>query len=138
MTLKEIKADDSMPAFFAKNISDFIGKILNISASSDISKLKSWNLITPPPRRHLQNNFATSCADLISKITGIHFIEGVASARSRQRVNATFDLINVPPADNIICFDDIVTTGSTFQAMDRILRPLGKNVLFLAGINNKL
>lgn len=141
MTLSDIKADEEMPEFFAKNISDFIARFLNISRPSDSSESSSfagWMLITPPPRRHLENNFAVRTAKLISRYSGIPFFPDVARARSRQRVNAVYDLLNVPPADNIICFDDIVTTGSTFQAMNRLLSPLGKNVIYLTAINNKL
>lgn len=151
MTLSDIKADGSMPEFFAKNISDFLSRFFNISKNSDSSDSSavstyssfqnpnsSWSIITPPPRRHLENNFATRCAKLFSQYTGIRFVEGVAKAKSRQRVMAEFELLRIPEADNIICFDDIVTTGSTFQAMDRLLRPLNKNIIYLAAINNKL
>jgi predicted amidophosphoribosyltransferase len=44
----------------------------------------------------------------------------------------------VPKEQNIICFDDFVTTGQTLQAMKRALEPFKKNLLFLSGINNKL
>lgn len=138
MALTDIKADPDMPNFFAENISDFIRRFFNISVSSDSSAFSSWCIITPPPRRHLQDNFAVRVASLLSHKLGIEFIPEVARANSRQRVNAVFDLLKIPQADNIICFDDIVTTGSTFQAMHRILSPLGKNILFVAGINNKL
>jgi predicted amidophosphoribosyltransferase len=53
-------------------------------------------------------------------------------------VGAIFDVNIVPKAQNIICFDDLVTTGQTLQAMKRALEPYNKNLLFFSGINNKL
>lgn len=137
MTLSDIKADASMPEFFAKNISDFLARFFNISTFST-QHLDAWNIITPPPRRHLENNFAVTTAKIISEMTGIKFSPDTSKAKNRQRVMAEFELVNIPKADNIICFDDIVTSGSTFQAMRRLLSPLNKNVVFVAGINNKL
>ena len=136
-TLTEIKADDEMPDFFAKNISDFITRFFNNSASS-ARNFEDWALITPPPRRHLEHNFAIRTAKLISELSGFPFIPDTAKAKNRQRVMAEFELINLPKAGNILCFDDIVTTGSTFQAMNRILAPYNKNIIFLTAINNKL
>lgn len=137
MTLKEIKADEDMIDFFAQNICHFIAKIFNISTSST-HDFSQWNLITPPPRRHLQQNFAVRCAKRISELSGIEFFPETAKANSRLRVMAKFDILNIPPALNIICFDDIVTTGSTFQAMNRCMEGLGKNIIYIAGINNQL
>jgi adenine/guanine phosphoribosyltransferase-like PRPP-binding protein len=68
----------------------------------------------------------------------IPFYEDVCNCRTRQRVNAIFDVNLVPEEQNIICFDDFVTTGQTLQAMERALEPYNKNLLFLSGIDNKL
>ena len=38
----------------------------------------------------------------------------------------------------IIVVDDFVTTGSTLLSMRNLLTSLGKNVVFFAGVNNKL
>lgn len=57
---------------------------------------------------------------------------------SRQRINAVFSLNVLPQEPNVIVFDDFVTTGSTLKGMNELLRPLGKTLLFVAGINNKL
>lgn len=126
-----------MPNFFAENIFDFMRRFFNISACS-ASDFSDWNIITPPPRRHPENNFAVRTAKIISELSGMSFIENTAKAKSRQRVMAEFELVCLPTAKNIICFDDIVTTGSTFQSMERMLRPYNKNIIFLSAINNKL
>lgn len=153
-TLSEIKGDLSMPHFFAENIYDFITRFFNFSASSansgssvsrakvnqgsPVSNFDGWNLITPPPRRHVDENFAVRTARILSEMAGIEFVENTARTKNRQRVNAEFELLALPKANNIICFDDIVTTGSTFQAMKRLLDPYSKNIIFVSAINNKL
>ena len=62
----------------------------------------------------------------------------MAFCHSRQRINAVFTLNLLPEEPNVIVFDDFVTTGSTLKAMKELLLPLGKNLLFVSGINNKL
>ena len=97
-----------------------------------------WCIITTPKRRHLVKNFATRISEKIATHLNIPFYEDVCSCRTKQRVNAIFDVNIVPDEQNIICFDDFVTTGQTLQAMARALEPFKKNLLFLCGINNKL
>lgn len=131
-TLSEIKANPDMVGRFVEGVSPFIGEILG----KDLAK-GGWAIITPPPRRHLTGNFAQRVASGIARRLDIPFHPDVARSRNRQRVNAVFDLVSLPPENNLIVFDDICTTGSTFQAMGRLLAPLGKNLVFIAGINNK-
>ena len=132
-TLTEIKADDSMIPFFAATMKSFISDIIG----PDLSK-GSWCIITTPKRRHLVKNFATRISERIASLLSIPFYEDVCSCRTKQRVGAIFDVHIVPREQNIICFDDFVTTGQTLQAMLRALQPYNKNLLFFSGINNKL
>ena len=132
-TLTEIKADDSMVLFFADTMKSFISDIIG----PDVSK-GSWCIITTPKRRHLVKNFATRISEQVAARLSIPFYEDVCSCRTKQRVNAIFDVNIVPKEQNIICFDDFVTTGQTLQAMKRALEPYNKNILFFSGINNKL
>ena len=132
-TLTEIKADDSMVPFFASTMKSFISEVIG----PDLSK-GSWCIITTPKRRHLVKNFATRISEQIAALLGIPFYEDVCSCRTKQRVGAIFDVNIVPKEQNIICFDDFVTTGQTLQAMKRALEPFNKNLLFFSGINNKL
>ena len=132
-TLTEIKADDSMVPFFADAMKSFISEIIG----PDLSK-GDWCIITTPKRRHLVKNFATRISEQVATLLNIPFYEDVCSCRSRQRVGAIFDVNIVPKEQNIICFDDFVTTGQTLQAMKRALEPYNKNLLFFSGINNKL
>lgn len=131
--LSEIKQDDSMVLFIASGMAQFICRVLGDSLSSG-----SWAIVTPPPRRHAQRNFAVRVAEQIASLTGMVPRTSVASCRSRQRINAVFDLLQLPPEDNLVIFDDICTTGSTLQAMNRLLRPLGKNLVFFVAIENKI
>lgn len=132
-TLTEIKADDSMVPFFADTMKSFISEIIG----PDLSK-GSWCIITTPKRRHLIKNFATRISEQIATLLHIPFYEDVCSCRTKQRVGAIFDVNIVPDEQNIICFDDFVTTGQTLQAMKRALESFNKNLLFFSGINNKL
>ena len=132
-TLTEIKADDSMVPFFAEAMKSFISEIIG----PDLSK-GDWCIITTPKRRHLVKNFATRISEQVATLLKIPFYEDVCSCRSKQRVGAIFDVNIVPKEQNIICFDDFVTTGQTLQAMKRALEPYNKNLLFFSGINNKL
>ena len=53
-------------------------------------------------------------------------------------MNAVFELNVLPRETNVIVFDDFVTTGQTLAAMKHLLQPLGKNLVFFTGVNNKL
>ena len=132
-TLTEIKADDSMVQFFACTMVSYVSELIGPALSKG-----DWCIITTPKRRHLVKNFATRISEEIASRLSIPFYEDVCSCRTKQRVGAIFDVNIVPKEQNIICFDDFVTTGQTLQAMKRALEPFNKNILFISGINNKL
>ena len=132
-TLTEIKADDGMVPFFADTMASYISEVVGPALSKG-----DWCIITTPKRRHLVKNFATRISEQIAAALSIPFYEDVCSCRSKQRVDAVFDVNVVPKERNVICFDDFVTTGQTLQAMQRALEPYNKNLLFFSGINNKL
>ena len=132
-TLTDIMADDEMVLFFATTMVSFINDIIGPDLSNGC-----WCIITTPKRRHLVKNFATRISEQIASRLDIPFYEDVCSCRTKQRVGAIFDVNVVPKEQNIICFDDFVTTGQTLQAMQRALEPFSRNLLFFSGINNKL
>ena len=132
-TLTEITADYAMVPFFAETISHLISEILGDHLQSG-----GYCIITTPKRRHKVLNFATRISISIAEKLGIPFYEDVCSCRTKQRVGAIFDVNIVPKEQNIICFDDFVTTGQTLQAMQRALAPYNKNMVFITGINNIL
>lgn len=132
-TLTEIKSDPTEIPHFAVAVSNFLIDVLGSALPSGL-----WCICTTPKRRHKERNFATLVSMEIADRLSIPFYEDVALCRSRQRVNAVFDLNVLPAEPNVIVFDDFVTTGSTLCAMKNLLSPLGKNILFVTGINNKL
>lgn len=132
-TLTDIKSDPDMVAFFADSICPVISDVIGYNLS-----LGQWCVITSPKRRHKEKNFATLISERIGQKLDIPFYEDVAFCHSKQRVNAVYELNVLPKEPNIIVFDDIVTTGSTLAGMKHLLQPLGKNLVFFTGINNKL
>lgn len=132
-TLTEIKSDPAEIPHFAEAVSDFLIKVLGPSLSDG-----HWCICTSPKRRHKERNFASLICEAIHERLQIPFYEDVAFCHSRQRINAVFTLNRLPDEPNVIVFDDFVTTGSTLKGMNELLRPLGKTLLFVAGINNKI
>lgn len=132
-TLTDIKADPEEITHFAVAVSDFIRSVMgdNLAAGD-------WAVITTPKRRHKVRNFASLICTEIHNLLQIPFVEDVALCRTKTRINAKFDLNILPEQHNFIVFDDFVTTGSTLRSMYNLLSPLKKNLLFVAGINNKL
>lgn len=133
-TLTDIKADPDMVEFFAVNVAKLVGQILGSSLS-----LGDWAIVTSPKRRHKERNFASLISARLGSLLGIPFYEDVAECHSKHRVGAVFTLGAKPPKErNIIVFDDFVTTGATMISMRELLLPLGYNLVFFTGINNKL
>ena len=133
-TLTDIKADPEMVDKFAVGMNTLIRHILGNSLSSG-----DWCIVTSPQRRHKTRNFASLISARLADLLGIRFYEGLAECHSKHRVGAVFTFGKQPPAEaNIIVFDDFVTTGATMISMRELLMPLGKNLVFFTGINNKL
>ena len=133
-TLTDIKGDPEMVDKFAEGMNTLIRQILGHSLSSG-----DWCIVTSPKRRHKTRNFASLIAARLAGLLGIPFYEDLAEWHSRHRVGAVFTFGKQPPAEaNIISFDDFVTTGATMISMRELLMPLGKNLVFFTGINNKL
>lgn len=131
-TLSEIKADDAMIPKVAGATAALLSDVLGYNLAAG-----GWAVITTPKRRHRQRNFASLVAADLARQLAIPFYEDVALCRSKQRVNATFEMNVCPAEQNIIVFDDFVTTGQTMLAMKRLFQPTGKNLVFIAAINNK-
>jgi len=133
-TLTDIKADPDMVEKFAVGMNTLIRQILGDSLSAG-----DWCIITSPKRRHKERNFASLISARLADLLGIRFYEDLAECHSRHRVGAVFTFGKEPPAErNIIVFDDFVTSGATMISMRDLLLPLGKNLVFFTGINNKL
>ena len=133
-TLTDIKGDPEMVEKFAEGMNTLIRQILGHSLSSG-----DWCIVTSPKRRHKTRNFASLISARLAELLGIPFYEDLAECHSKHRVGAVFTFGKTPPTEaNIIVFDDFVTTGATMISMRELLLPLGKNLVFFTGINNKL
>ena len=133
-TLTDIKSDPGMVEMFAEGMNILIRQILGHSLTSG-----DWAIVTSPKRRHKVRNFASLISARLAELLGIPFYEDVAECHSKHRVGAVFTFGAQPPSErNIIVFDDFVTSGATMISMRDLLMPLGKNLVFFTGINNKL
>ena len=132
-TLTDIKGDDAMIPFFATHVTELITDTIGDNLSNG-----TWAIVATPKRRHLTHNFASLIAEEIGKRLGIPFYDDCAHARTRERINAVFTANNIPAEQNVIVFDDFVTTGSTIIAMKNLLDSLGKTSVYFIGINNHL
>ena len=133
-TLTDIKADQDMVEKFAVGMNTLIRQILGDSLASG-----DWCIVTSPKRRHKERNFASLISARLADLLGIRFYEDLAECHSKHRVGAVFTFGAEPPKENnIIVFDDFVTTGATMISMRELLRPLGKNLVFFTAISNKL
>ena len=144
-TLTDIKADPDMVEKFAEGMNTLIRQILGNSLGDG-----DWAIVTSPKRRHKERNFASLISARLAELLGIPFYEDVAECHSKHRVGAVFTFgssfaerlrsknQSPIPERNIIVFDDFVTTGATMISMRELLMPLGKNLVFFTGINNKL
>ena len=131
-TLAEIKADDNMVPVFANRLADTIRVVLGSNLRAG-----GYAIVTTPRRRHKQRNFACMVSEAIADRLGIPYREDVAIARTKQRIGVDFTPGNIPPEVNLIVFDDFVTTGSTLGAMNRLLAPMGKNLIYFTGVDNQ-
>lgn len=133
-TLTDIKSDPDMVGKFAEGMNTLIRQILGHSLATG-----DWCIVTSPKRRHKVRNFASLISARLADLLGIPFYEDIAECHSKHRVGAVFTFGKQPPPEhNIIVFDDFVTTGATMISMKNLLEPLGKNLVFFTGINNKL
>lgn len=133
-TLTDIKSDPDMVETFAEGMNTLIRQILGHSLATG-----GWCIVTSPKRRHKTRNFASLISARLAELLGVNFYEDLAECHSKHRVGAVFTFGAEPPKErNIIVFDDFVTTGATMISMKNLLEPLGYNLVFFTGINNKL
>lgn len=133
------KSEEGFPLSLIKsdfgNVGRFADAALNvIQRVVGLKNKEGWAILTTPKRRHKEHNFAESvCIELSGKL-GIPFYQEAISARTRQRINPQFTLHADIKEHNIIVFDDILTTGATLDAVNKLLAD--KNCFFVVGIDN--
>ena len=127
LPISQCKQADMVP-YFAENAVKLLQGVMQLGET------EGWALVTTPRRRHKQWNFADEVCKQIQERTGLRYIANMAEAKNRHRINPELKLIKQVDEKNIIIYDDILTTGSTVQAMRELLK--GKNIIVIIGINN--
>lgn len=131
--LTDIKADDLMVEVFASKLTHVIRSVYGEHLDNG-----TWAICATPKRRHLEKNFACRVAARIAEALHLAYYEDVALSDTRERVAKEYTLGVLPSEPNLIIVDDFVTTGSTITSMKNLLSPLGKNLVFVVGINNNM
>ena len=126
--LSVIKSDFGNVGKFANAALNVIQRVLGLKNK------EGWAILTTPKRRHKERNFAESVCIELSNRLGIPFYQDAISARTRQRINPQFTLHADIKENNIVVFDDILTTGATLDAVNKLLA--NKNCFFVVGIDN--
>lgn len=128
-TLDTIKTPDNVPTF-AKTATERIRQVFG-------NNLDGWCIVTTPRRRHSDGfHFATAVCEQMAKELSIPFYPDVLKCRSKHRVGAIFDLVSVPKEQNVILYDDIITTGSTLKSSKDELVAAGKTVWIIVSVDN--
>ena len=125
--MSECKQADMVP-YFAEQAVKLMQGIMQLGET------EGWALVTTPRRRHKAWNFADEVCKQIEQRTGLRYIPDVAEAKNRHRINPELRILKQVDEKNVVIYDDILTTGSTVQAMRELLE--GKNVIVIIGINN--
>lgn len=127
--ISEIKVEDNV-RLFALKAEEMVRGVVGLKQTED------WCVITTPKRRHTTKNFATMVCEVLAKRLGVPFYEDAIVAKNRDRLKPHFELVEDIKENNVILYDDIITTGSTLLGCNALL--VNKNVLNIIGIaNNK-
>jgi hypothetical protein len=132
--LSAIKSDEKMIEVFARKSVECISALLG----NNLSGTGNWCMLTSPKRRNREMHFATEICREVAEILQIPFYEDAVVCKNRDRISPHFTLMKNIEQGNVIIFDDIFTTGSTFTEMHNCLskKTVRKNCVFIAGIYN--
>lgn len=130
--ITEIKEDPSNVRLFADSLCDFLQQTLGGNLAGG-----DWCICTTPRRRHKEGfHFSTEiCRDAAGQL-GITFYEDTFTARNRGRIEPEFVMEKDPLEQNVILFDDILTTGITIRETRQMLLDHGHIVVTIAAIRN--
>lgn len=129
-SLTDIKQDPKMVSRFAVNLADAVSGLLGQNLDKN-----QFAIITAPRRRHLEKNFGCMVCEDLARLINLDFYPDVLTCKTRQRINAVFDVEFVPEQKNLIVIDDIVTTASTVTSIKKALSEC-RNLIFFIGIDN--
>ena len=130
--LEDIKADEGNVEPFAENLCDYLEETLGANIAKG-----GWCICTTPRRRHKKGfHFSTEiCRNAAAKL-GIPFYLDAFSAENRNRIEPDFTMETEPKEQNVILYDDIVTTGQTIRTVRQMLNDAGHVTLLVIGIKN--
>ena len=130
--LEDIKADEGNVEPFAENLCDYLEETLGANIAKG-----GWCICTTPRRRHKKGfHFSTEiCRSAAAKL-GIPFYLDAFSAENRNRIEPDFTMESEPKEQNVILYDDIVTTGQTIRTVRQMLSDAGHVTLLVIGIKN--
>lgn len=126
-SLKSIKEKGNVALFRDTTVS-FIRELIGMGNA------KGWALVCAPKRRTTENNFAELTCIEISNELGLHFYKDAIISHGKDRIHPYFTLESEIEEENIILYDDIVTTCCTIGAMWNLFEK--KNTLTIVGVHN--
>jgi hypothetical protein len=132
--LGDIKSNPKSVETFSNKCIEMFPAMLGYNLSGG-----DWAIVTTPRRRHKDGlHFATEICKKVSEVLKIPFYDTAIVSRTKNRMKPEFTVTKDIKETNLICFDDIVTTGMTLKATHDVLskRTMRKNVVFFAGISN--
>lgn len=130
--IDEIKSDNRMIEPFADNLVDYIYSLLGENISN-----KTWCLCTTPRRKHKDFHFATEVCKRAAEEMNLYFCEDAVVSNGRNRVHMDFELRHNPETENVILYDDIITTGLTIKETRNLLINAGHAALCVVAIRNQ-
>lgn len=127
--LAELKTPENVD-LFAFTATDYVLQILGT--------VSSWALMTTPRRRHASADFhfATSVCEQLARQLGIKFYPDAVITANHDRLHPRFEIVEYPKEQNILLYDDILTTGVTMVNTRAPLVRSGKTVFTLVSIDN--
>lgn len=131
INFNEIKKDNRYVDFFAGIFMEIVKMIIGLNCTEE------WAVVTTPRRRNREFHFATEVCRVFSQKTGVNFYPDAFESTNRTRINPIFSLEKKITENNVIVFDDIITTGSTVLTVNDILKKQNKNIINIIGINNR-
>ena len=130
--INEIKEDKNNVPIFADNLCDYLDRTLGLNIANG-----NWCILTTPPRRHKTGfHFSTEICRVTSEKLNLPFYEHAFEANNRRRIFPDFTMITTPKEDNVILYDDIITTGQTIRYCRNLLNDAVKVTFCVVGICN--
>lgn len=123
----------------AANIAVILSGFLLDTFGGELEASPNWALVTTPRRHHRDYHFATDICRQAAEALRIRFYPDlITTEQNSKRIRETpeFVMKNDPQEDNLILFDDIITTGITLGTTRDLLIDYGHIVYSVVAIKN--